>query len=242
MTDIANDAATIAKMRGDRDLQARIARLRQDFVAYRYTYNFTWMDRPIIQLPEDIVMLQEIIWRTGPEAVVETGVAHGGSLVFYASMLQLLGGDRFAVGVEIELRAANRAALAAHPLADRLRLVDGSSVDPDVAARVYALCAGRKKVLVILDSNHTHEHVLAELRLYAPLVQEGGYLVVLDTAIEDLPDGLYENRPWNKLDNPKTAVRAFLRENDRFVVDKAVEDRLLFTVAPEGYLRCVKNG
>ena len=241
MTNIPNDRDTIAKMHADEELKARIAELRSDFVRYRYTYNFTWLDRPIIQLPEDVMMIQELIWQTKPDVVVETGIAHGGSLILHASILELLGGDRFVVGVDIDIREHNRKALEEHQLYNRLRLIEGSSIDADIVSQVRSHCEGKERVMVLLDSNHTHEHVLEELRAYHDLVNEGMFLVVLDTAIEDLPDEFFDDRPWNKTDNPKTAVWEFLKENDRFVIDKEVEDRLMFTVAPDGYLRCTKD-
>ncbi len=241
MNRAVNDRETIARMHADAALRARIAELRMDFVRYRYTYNFTWLDRPIIQLPEDIVMMQELIWQTKPDVVVETGIAHGGGLILHASILQLLGGDRFVIGVDIDIRDHNREALEQHPLYGKLRLIEGSSTDPDIVEQVKSLCAGFARVMVLLDSNHTHEHVLAELRAYHELVGEGLYLVVMDTAIEDLPDDTFLDRPWNKTNNPKTAVWEFLEENDRFMIDRQIEDRLMFTVAPDGYLRCTKD-
>lgn len=221
--------------------------LRDDFekliersAPYRYTYNFRWLGRPIIQFPQDIVALQEIVWETRPEVVVETGIAHGGSLVFYASLLELLGGDRLAVGVDIDIRAHNREAIEAHPLAHRLKMIEGSAIDPATVERVRELAGGRR-AMVVLDSNHTHEHVLRELELYAPLVAEGCYLVVLDTIVDRLPKSLYENRPWGPDDNPMTALEAFLATTDAFEIDREYDDKLLFTVAPRGYLKRVKG-
>jgi cephalosporin hydroxylase len=207
---------------------------------YKYTYNFRWMGVPVIQFPQDLLAVQEIIWDTRPEVVVETGVAHGGGLVFYASMLEMAGIDGRVVGVEVALREHNRRALAGHPMARRIEIVEGSSIDPATAARVAALAAGRR-TLVILDSNHTHAHVLAELDLYSPLVHKGGYLIVFDTTIEDQPEGFFAGKPWTKTDNPKTAVREFLRRGSRFEVDREIESRLLITVAREGYLRCIRD-
>lgn len=238
----ANDAATIAAMRADRGLRERIGALYRDLARYRYSYNFTWMGRPIIQLPDDVLAIQELVWRVQPARIVETGVAHGGSLVFHASLLRLLGGDRRVIGVDIDIRAPNRAALEAHAMSKAIDLIEGSSVDPAVVARVSDLVGEHSPVLVILDSNHTHEHVLAELRAYAPLVNRGSYLIVLDTIIADLPDETFPGRPWSPTDNPKTAVHAFLTETDRFEVDASIHEKLLFTSAPEGYLRCVKGG
>jgi cephalosporin hydroxylase len=206
--------------------------------AYRYTYNFRWMGVPIIQFPQDLQAIQEIIWDTRPEVVIETGIAHGGGLVFYASMLEMAGIDGLVLGVEIDFRAHNRSVIDAHPMARRIKVVDGSSIDKSTVKRVADFVAGRR-ALVILDSNHTHAHVLAELDLYSPMVKKGGYLVVFDTTIEDQPEGFFAGQPWDKTNNPKTAVREFLKKNKRFEVDAELESRLLITVAREGYLRCI---
>jgi len=176
-----------------------------------------------------------------PQLVVETGIAHGGSVAFSASILELLGGDRSVVAVDIDIRKHNREAMERHPLRHRFQLIEGSSIDDRTASQVAALAKGKSPVLVILDSNHTHDHVLEELRIYSGLVTKGSYLLVLDTIIEDMDEGSFPDRPWGKGNNPKTAVHAFLARNDRFVIDKEIEDRLLFTVAPDGFLKCVKD-
>lgn len=212
-----------------------------DSSRHKYTYNFRWLGRPVIQFPQDLIALQEIIWQFHPDLVIESGVAHGGSLVFHASMLELLGGNGRVIGIDIDIRPHNRTAIEAHPLYRRIDLVEGSSIDPETIKRVQALAAGRSKVLVVLDSHHTHDHVLSELRLYSPFVRAGGYLIVLDTIIEDVPAELHANRPWGPGNNPKTAVHAFLRENERFVVDAAIHSKLQITVAPDGYLKCIKD-
>ena len=224
---------------------AELHRMSRQWLArsgeHHYTYNFTWMGRPIIQLPADIMALQEIIWQTKPDLIVETGIAHGGSVVFSASMLELLGGDGVVLGVDIDIRQHNRAAIDAHPMRKRITLLEGSSTSDEVVAEVNRVARDRKSILVILDSNHTHEHVAGELRLYSPLVRKGGYLVVLDTVIEDMPVGLCSDRSWGKGNNPKTAVWEFLCANDRFVIDAKLEAKLQITVAPDGYLKCVKD-
>jgi cephalosporin hydroxylase len=231
----------IAGLQADGDVQALSRIWVREISRYKYTYNFTWLGRPIIQFPQDMVAMQEVIWQVRPEVVVETGVAHGGSLVYYASLLELLGGTGRVVGVDVEIRPHNRAAIERHPLARRIQMIEGSSTDEAVVGQVRALCAGRGTVLVVLDSNHTHAHVLRELELYSPLVTKGSYLVVFDTLIEDLPDELFHGRPWGKGNNPKTAVREFLKTNGRFAVDAAIPAKLLFTAAPDGYLRCVHD-
>jgi cephalosporin hydroxylase len=187
-----------------------------------------------------MIAMQEILWSVRPDLVVETGVARGGSLVYYASLLQMLGGDGRVLGIDVEIRPHNRAEIERHPLAGRIDLLEGSSTAPQTVSEVVRRAKG-KRVLLALDSNHTHEHVLQELKAYSPLVRAGSYIVVFDTIVEDLPAGYFGNRPWNKGNNPKTAVREFLQGNDRFAVDRAIEDKLLISVAPGGYLRCTKD-
>jgi cephalosporin hydroxylase len=223
------------------DLGPLAATFMRESIRARYAYAFTWLGRPIIQYPQDIVAMQELIWRVKPDLIVETGVAHGGSTVFYASMLQLLGGDRRVVSVDIEIRPHNREAIESHPMFPRITLLEGSSLDPLVADRIRRHAEGRTSVLVCLDSNHTHDHVLQELRLYSPLVTRGSYLVVFDTIIEDVPVGLFPDRPWTPGNSPKTAVREFLRTTDRFEIDRDLNQKLLITGCPDGYLRCIRD-
>lgn len=224
---------------------AAIQKLAHDFMRetgkYRYTYHFNWLGRPYIQLPQDMLAIQELIWSIKPSCIVETGIAHGGGLVFDASILELLGGDREVIGVDIEIRPHNRAAIEAHPLAKRIHMIEGSSIDPAIVAKVRERVAGRGPVLVILDSNHTHEHVLRELELYSPLVKAGSYIVVMDTAIEFLPEGHFPDRPWGKGNNPMSAVHAFLKQNKRFQIDADMHVKLLITVAYDGYLKCIAD-
>jgi len=230
-----------ARMAADAALQKAANELFVRSCEYRYSYNFSWMGRPIIQYPQDMVAMQEIIWSVRPDLVIETGIAHGGSLVYYASLLELLGNDGIVVGIDIDIRPHNREAIEAHPMARRIRMIEGSSIEPDNVAQVAELVRHRTRVLVTLDSNHTHDHVLQELLLYSPFVSVGSYLTVFDTVVEDMPKALFPDRPWGPGNNPKTAVREFLGQTDRFVVDKEVENKLLLTVAPDGYLRCVKT-
>lgn len=235
------NAKMIAKMGEDQSLQ----RVSNDWMKavqpHQYTYHFTWMGRPIIQLPQDIVAVQEVIWKVKPKWIIETGVAHGGSLILSASMLQLIGGEGRVIGIDIDIRAHNRAAIEEHPMAHRIDLIQGSAIDEAVVKQVFDKVKDDGPVLVILDSNHTHEHVLRELEMYSPLVRKGSYLLVMDTAVEDLPAEFFADRPWGPGDNPKTAVREFLKTNTRFEVDKPFEDKLLLTVAPEGYLKCIAD-
>ena len=207
---------------------------------HEYSYHFTWLGRPIIQFPQDVMALQEIIWTVKPDLIVETGVAHGGSLIFSASMLELIGGEGLVIGIDIDIRPNNRAAIEEHAMFKRIQLISGSSIDETVVKRVNELAREKERVLVILDSNHTHDHVARELELYSPLVKKGSYLVVLDTIIEDMPEDLIGDRSWGVGNNPRTAVEEFLKTNPRFVVDEEIENKLLITVAPHGYLRCVE--
>lgn len=238
----AQEVAANVKGQGeDRDVQALSRIWVREVTRYRYTYNFSWMGRPIIQTPQDMVALQEIIWRTRPDVVVETGIAHGGSLVYHASLMELLGGNGRVVGVDIEIRPHNRAEIEKHPMARRIKLIEGSSVDPATVAQVTREIAGSQRVMVILDSNHTLDHVERELEFYSSLVTKGCYLVVFDTLLEDMPEDLQGGRPWGPGNGPKTAVRRFLERNQRFEIDKSIEHKLLITVAPDGYLRCIKD-
>lgn len=211
----------------------------------KYSYNFSWLGRPIIQYPQDIVAMQELIWALQPDLIVETGIAHGGSLILWSSLLELnaaCGGpqDARVVGVDIDIRAHNREAIEAHPMVKRITMIEGSSVEPSVLGQVQAAAVGRDRVLVCLDSNHTHAHVVAELEVYAPLTTVGSYCVVFDTVIEDLPAGTYPDRPWGPGDNPKTAVREYLASHPEFEVDEQFDDKLLISVAPGGYLKRVR--
>ena len=211
---------------------------------HKYSYNFEWIGRPIIQYPQDIVAMQEVIWSVQPDLIIETGIAHGGSLIFSAAMLELnaaCGGPAEArvVGIDIDIRAHNRAAIEAHPMFRRISLIEGSSIEASVIDRVRALAKNRMRVLVCLDSNHTHAHVLAELRAYAPLVAVGSYCVVFDTVIERLPADMFPDRPWGPGDNPMTAVDAYLADHPEFVIDTAIDAKLMISVAPRGYLKRV---
>ena len=194
----------------------------------------TWLGIPIIQLPEDILMVQELIWKIRPDVIIESGVAHGGALILYASILELLGRGRV-IGVDIEIRKYNRLAIEAHPMARRIQLIEGSSTDPATVAAVQRLVAPGQKTMVMLDSNHTRAHVSDELELYAPMVTPGSYLVVFDEVmpmVADAPNGKPE---WDQ-DNPLEAVRAFLAKHPEFAVDRAYE-RLATTYCRNGFLR-----
>lgn len=236
----------------DSDLQALSRIWVREISRHKWAYNFSWLGRPAIQFPNDAWAMQELIWSVKPDLIIETGIAHGGSLVFSASMLALLDlieaietgnaldpkvPKRKILGIDIDIRSHNRSAIEAHPLGNRIEMIQGSSIDPEVIAQVNERVKGVDKVLVCLDSNHTHEHVVAELEAYAPLVTLGSYCVVFDTLIEDMPKDLVVNRPWGPGNNPKTAVWHYLKGHPEFEIDKNIDHKLLISVAPDGYLK-----
>lgn len=206
----------------------------------KYSYNFSWMGRPIIAFPQDMIAIQEVIWEVQPDLIIETGVAHGGSIVYYASLLELIGKDGLVVGIDIDIKKHNRELIDAHPMSKRIKLIEGSSISEEVLKQVRMIASTRKKVLICLDSNHTHEHVLEELKKYAPMTSVNSYCVVFDTIIEDMPKDWVWNRPWGNGNNPKTAVREFLSTNDKFVIEEDISNKLLISVAPSGYLKRIK--
>lgn len=231
----------IANMANDNNLRLLTMQWFVESCKHKYSYNFSWMGRPIIQFPQDMLAMQEIIWQLKPDLIIETGIAHGGSLIFYASLLELIGENGQVLGIDIDIREHNRVEIEKHPMFKRITMIQGSSIAQEIAKQVYEVAKGKKQILVTLDSNHTHEHVLKELKLYSPLVNKGSYLIVFDTVVEDMPEDFFLNRPWGKGNNPKTAVWEFLKKNDRFETDKEIEKKLLLTVAPDGYLRCIKD-
>ena len=253
MSDFQKEVAErVASIPADKHLCDTAASFILASAASKYSYNFSWQGRPIIQYPQDIVAMQELIWAIKPDLIIETGIAHGGSLVFSASMLAMLDmcdaiqmndtldpkvSRRKVLGIDIDIRAHNRAAIEAHPMASRIQMIQGSSIAPEIVEQVRAVAANYSRVLVCLDSNHTHNHVLAELQAYAPLTSKGSYCVVFDTVVEDMPKELFPDRPWGPGDNPKTAVWEYLKSNPGFEIDKTIQNKLLITVAPDGYLR-----
>jgi cephalosporin hydroxylase len=238
------------------DANVQIQNLSQDWLkssmAAKYVYNFDWLGRPIIQYPQDMVAMQELIWAIKPDLIIETGIAHGGSLILSASMLAILDmcdaiengsimdprvSKRKVIGIDIDIRAHNRAIIEAHPMSSRIKMIEGSSIDPETVAKVKAAAEGYKRVLVCLDSMHTHDHVLGELNAYADLVTPGSYCVVFDTFVEDMPPRFFPDRPWDIGDNPKTAVWEYIKSHPEFEIDKSIQNKLLITVAPDGYLK-----
>jgi cephalosporin hydroxylase len=244
--------ANIAGLGRDLDLQALSRIWVREISPHKWAYNFAWMGRPAIQFPNDAWAMQEIIWEVRPDLIIETGIAHGGSLVFSASMLALLDmsdaiesgqtmdpkvSRRKVLGVDIDIRTHNRAAIEAHPMVSRIQMIQGSSIATETIEQVRKIAAGYSRVLVCLDSNHTHEHVLAELNAYAPLTTVGSYCVVFDTSVEDMPAAMFPDRPWGPGNNPKTAVHEYLRAHQEFVIDKAIDHKLQISVAPDGFLK-----
>lgn len=247
-------AENIRQLGEDKDVQGLSRIWSRVTNQHGYTYNFSWLGRPIIQYPQDMSAWQELIWQIKPDLIIETGIAHGGSLIFSASMLALLDmvdaietgatldpkqSKRKVLGIDIDIRAHNRTAIEAHPMASRIQMIQGSSIAPEIIEQVTQAAQGYQRVLVCLDSNHTHAHVLAELQAYAPLVSVGSYCVVMDTLVEDMPKDMFPDRPWGPGDNPKTAVWEYLKTHPKFEIDKSIQHKLLITVAPDGYLKRV---
>jgi cephalosporin hydroxylase len=226
----------IAAMGSDQELQRKSLEWMLHADRYKACYNFTWLGRPIIKYPADIVLQQELIWEVRPDLIIETGIAHGGSIILSASMLQLIGHGEV-VAVDIDIRAHNRREIEAHPMSHRISMIQGSSTDPGIAAQIREKAKAKERVMVFLDSNHTHQHVYEELQLYADLVTPGSYCVLPDTLIEYFPKGYYQDRPWDVGDNPMTALRAFLAERDDFEIVSSLSDKAMITEGIGGYLR-----
>lgn len=239
----------------DRKLKSLADQWLRESMRKQYVYNFSWLGRPIIQTPQDMVAVQELIWKVKPDLIIETGIAHGGSLIMSASILALLdlceaidsgtvfdpkNSKRKVLGLDIDIRKHNLEAIEVHPMSSRIQMIQGSSIAPDVIEQVKSLAKNYQRVLVCLDSNHTHDHVLAELVAYAPLVSIGSYCVVFDTIIEDMPKSIFPDRPWGPGNNPKTAVWEYLKTHPEFEIDKSIDHKLLISVAPDGYLKRVK--
>jgi len=244
--------ANIDSLSKDKMLQTLSQIWLRDTARHKWSYNFRWMGRPAIQLPNDAWAMQELIWDVKPDLIIEAGIAHGGSLICYASMMALLdmaeavesGGvvdpvktKRKVLGLDIDIRAHNREAIEAHPMRPWIQMIQGSSIAPEVVSQVHEIAKGYKRILVSLDSNHTHDHVLGELQAYAPLVSKGSYCVVFDTCVEDMPATPSADRPWGPGNNPKTAVWEYLKIHPEFEIDKSIHNKLLITVAPDGYLK-----
>ena len=240
----AEKIARIEALGKDTEFQNRSRDWLEESMRKSYVYNFSWMGRPIIQNPIDIMAMQEIIWEVKPDLIIETGIAHGGSLIFSASMLELNAvcggpGNAEVLGIDIDIRPHNRKEIEEHPMSRRITMIEGSSIAPEVVAQVKGKAKGKQRILICMDSNHTHDHVLAELEAYAPLTGVGSYCVVFDTFVEDVPADVFHNRPWHPGNSPKTAVWEYLKTHPEFEIDKKIHQKLLITVAPDGYLKRV---
>lgn len=254
-------AESIKSLKQDQEFKELSNAWIRKAINHGYFGNFTWLGRPIIQVPQDIYAIQELIWSIKPDLIIETGVAHGGSIILSASMLALLDYSdavknktfldptsslRRVIGIDIEIREQNRHEIDNHPLKGLIHLVEGSSIDPEIVKEVAAYASQHKTIMVFLDSNHTHQHVLEELKLYAPMVTMGSYCVVWDTGVEDLPEGFVKDRPWGKGNNPKTAVLEYLSDINKvngsdlkegiFAIDENIESKLMITASPGGFL------
>ena len=221
---------------------------------HKYTYHFKWMDRPIIQMPQDILALQEIIWKVKPDLIIETGIAHGGSICLSASLLALLEMEdnynktdlnkikrnRKVVGIDVDIRKHNKEKLNNHFLSEKMVMIEASSVDLKTFEKVKKISRDYSNILVILDSNHTDEHVLKELNLYVSLVSQNTYCIVFDTIIEKMDDAFSKDRPWSKKNSPKSAIEKFLKANESFEIDHSVDARLMLSMAPGGFLKKIR--
>lgn len=223
----------------DNELQSLAIDLITKSDQHGHAYQWNWMGLPIIQSMEDIVAAQELIWKVKPDVIVETGIAWGGSMVFYASMLELIGKGRV-IGIDVALPQSNIDEIMKYKFSNRITLIHGSSVDQKIVDQVKAQIKPGEKVLLGLDSNHTHDHVLEELQLYSPLVTKDSYIIVSDTVVEDIPVQEHRPRAWGPGNNPRTAVNEFLKTTDRFVLDDYYNAKLLVTFDKGGYLRCTK--
>ena len=245
-------ASNVISLGKDENLRNLSLQWMRDGARHNYVYNFRYMGQPIIQFPQDMVAMQELIWDVKPDLIIETGIAHGGSLIMSASLLALIDYSeaveqgtvlnpkktkRKVLGIDIDIRANNLAAIEAHPMSSHIHMIQGSSISTHIISQVYEIAAGYSRILVCLDSNHTHEHVLSELQAYAPLTSIGSYCCVFDTLVEDMPAQMFANRPWGPGNNPKTAVWEYLKTHPEFEIDKTIEDKLQITVAPDGYLK-----
>ncbi len=245
MEKFEKDRDNLVKSNGNNEKLKEAAHIfLEESANVNYSYNFSWLGRPIIQYPQDMVAMQELIWKVKPDLIIETGIAHGGSLIFSASMLTLLEScgeikKGEVLGIDIDIRECNKKAIESHPMSKKITMFEGSSICNEMISKVHEFAKRGKKILVCLDSNHTHDHVLAELKAYASLASVGSYCVVFDTLIEDMPQGFYD-RHWDKGDNPKTAVWEYLNTHPEFEIDKCIQNKLLITVAVDGYLKKIK--
>lgn len=231
---------SIIKMNEDKQVKKKSLDWINEVGKYKYSYNFSWLGRPIIQFPTDMIAIQELIWKIKPDLIIETGIAHGGSIIFSASILELIGGDGEVIGIDIDIRNHNKVEIEKHPMFKRIKMVEGSSIDTKVVNEIKKMSKYKKKIMVFLDSCHTHEHVLNEIEIYSQFVSVDSYLIVFDTSVEFISDELSNDRPWGVGNNPWTATQEFIKKNDHFIIDKKIQNKLLITAAIDGYLRRIK--
>ncbi len=232
----------IKKMNSDKYFKELTMKWIKKSIKYKYVYNFTWMGRPIIKYPNDMIVMQEIFWEVKPDLVIETGIAHGGSIIYSASLLKMMGIKRFKViGIDIDIRAHNLKEINRSSMRKYIKMFEGSSVDEKITKKIFTYAKKFKKILVILDSNHTHDHVSRELEIYSKLVSKDSYIILPDTYIGYLPNNTFPNRPWTKNDNPMTALQAFLKKNKKFKIDKYKSSKSMITEAMNGYVKKYKN-
>jgi len=236
---VKRNLKVIKEMNNDKEFVKLSRKWFDKAYSYEYLYHFTWLGRPIIQFPNDLIVLQELIWETKPDLIIETGIARGGSLIFYASMLQLIGKGKV-IGIDVDIRKHNRIEIEKHPMFKRIHMIENSSTKEETISKISKFTKNKKNIMVVLDSNHTYEHVLKELELYSNFVKKGNYLIVFDTMIDDMQDKMFKNRPWGKKNNPKIAVDEFLKKNKRFKMDKENNRKLMITSTPYGFLKCIK--
>jgi cephalosporin hydroxylase len=236
---VKRNLKVIKEMNNDKEFVKLSRKWFDKAYSYEYLYHFTWLGRPIIQFPNDLIVLQELIWETKPDLIIETGIARGGSLIFYASMLQLIGKGKV-IGIDVDIRKHNRIEIEKHPMFKRIHMIENSSTKKETISKISKFTKNKKNIMVVLDSNHTYEHVLKELELYSNFVKKGNYLIVFDTMIDDMQDKMFKNRPWGKKNNPKIAVDEFLKKNKRFKMDKENNRKLMITSTPYGFLKCIK--
>lgn len=233
------NSAIIKTMSKDKKFKEKTKAWFENSWKYEYQYHFRWLGLPILQYPQDIVATQELIWKVKPDLIIETGIARGGSIIYSASILELIGKGEV-IGIDIDIRKHNKKLIEKHPMMKRIKMIQGSSIDKKIINQVCKIAKGKKKVMIFLDSNHSHKHVLVEMKEYSSLVKKGSYIIVFDTMIEDVPKDFFQNRPWNKGNNPKTAVIEFLKKNNRFKIDKKIENKLMITACHSGFLKCIK--
>jgi cephalosporin hydroxylase len=233
--------ADIQRMGADHEFQKKSIEWMIHADRYKYTYNYTWMGRPIIKFPNDMVIQQELMWELKPDLVIETGIAHGGSIIFTASMMEMMGIDGEVVGIDVDIRPHNRKEIESHPMMKRITMYEGDSVSDAVVETVRSHTKGKTCVMVILDSLHSHAHVYKELLAYAPMTTLGSYCILPDTFIEFFPKGYYsKTRPWDVGNNPHTAMKQFIAESDMFEIDRARTNKSMITETIDGYLKRVK--